>query len=1081
MTLLTGTTAPEPARRHMRRAMMGALMACVSIAAFVPMLGGTSSATPRIDKAVRTRANTPADGDFKAIFMPVFVSVSVVKAPTSRLVGAFKSLNQLFRIQNRLDEVVVALRISLDRAARAASAGDQVWLGRQEDASAKYALEADTLLKSLPPLNAEVESAFVADGFALKVTPQQFVAGRAYLAHHGLSPEFTRLLGVEAGVLRPQTSTEVRTLRTLLTDTTDFEASPVGATPASVDLATALDSLSSSEARTGAAFQSFANDVLRPTTTEQAQFRVLADGEPASWAETAEDEHHLTQFAEGTAAAAKTAGWFAGQLGNSAAAEGLKHLGEAGETGGEIAGLAFAAAAFAAATDAFGDVGGGETGYSEGDPHLLTLDGSLYDFQAAGEFTLVRSDDGRLDVQVRQQPEFAIASNAVAFDTAVAMMVDGTRVEVDPGLSGQILVDSRAVQLHGQTINHLPGGGELYYDPVGNVVVRWPDGSKAVVYAAGPGGYVVFSAAPDLVGRLRGLLTAVAEPEGEHGLPAGDEVLIGGNGERYVLNPSTTTGLRTLYRKFAPTWQITQKDSLFTYHKGKSTSSYILKGFPGSGYNLDSVPPKKLADLKNVCRKAGITNESLLDDCVFDSAATGGHSSTIAAVAARTENIVNTAGQGTIVPVPTPTTGSAPKTITLGTGNGLPVTAADPKTDTTYVAWTANSASMIDLCVVVAAGSCNGTGKPDQLVDPAAGTASSLQYSVPRIVVMPNSGQVVVVADIEGVSPSRYPNVDPPGYTGGEGDVAWASPAGGAGFGRPGEGLQAAGMFRATGVPPQAGAVALSPTVIAVFENDTYQRSFADFTLTNPAPATPANPSPSGGFGQASDVDSGQLAAEPVSSPAGDDLVVGIALGTGEPGTKCAKSLYTVGWGSSTGSLVQTSSTGALNDSATWPTKDFRLLSCAANSPTLAGGPSGIGELDQEGPGLSGGKNIELVYRRFDLATNSFGAPVTVSDETGVSSGGATLVSLSQDSTGAIYATWLDERGLVVGWSSDGGAEWSSPAVTGLGLNNIGTDFVVQGLGKGRFAVTYNRPVTNTTSRFYLTTLSYGALAKAKP
>jgi hypothetical protein len=53
--------------------------------------------------------------------------------------------------------------------------------------------------------------------------------------------------------------------------------------------------------------------------------------------------------------------------------------------------------------------------------------------------------------------------------------------------------------------------------------------------------------------------------------------------------------------------------------------------------------------------------------------------------------------------------------------------------------------------------------------------------------------------------------------------------------------------------------------------------------------------------------------------------------------------------------------------------------------------------------------------------------------------------------------------------------------VTGLGLNNIGTDFVVQGLGKGRFAVTYNRPVTNTTSRFYLTTLSYGALAKAKP
>ena len=719
--------------------------------------------------------------------------------------GVFESLNQLFRTQNRFDEVVVALRISLDRAEGAAAAGDQLWLGRQEDTSAKYALEAFTLLKEFPPLNAAVESAFVADGFTLKITRQQFAAGQAYFAHHGLPPEFTHLLKVAAGALRPQTSAEVKTLKTLLLDTTAFEEAPVAATPASVDLPAALDSLTSAEEQTAAAFQSFANYLLHPTTAEQAQFRMLSDGEPASWEGTAENEHHLTQFAEGTAAAAKTAGWVAGQLGNSKWAEGLKHLGEAGETGGEVAGLAFAAAAFSSATDAFGDVGGGETGYSEGDPHLLTLDGSPYNFQAAGEFTLVRTDDGRLDIQVRQQPELAIASNAVAFDTAVAMRVDGRRVEVDPGTPGRVLVDGRPVQLHGLTIDHLSGGGELYYDPVGDVVVKWPDGSKAVVYAAGPGGYVVFTAAPDLVGTLKGLLTAVAEPEGTRGLATGYEVLIGGNGRRYVLDPSTTSGFRVLYREFAPTWQITQKESLFTYLRGKNTSSYILKGFPGSGYYLGSVPPKELADLKSVCRKAGITDGSLLDDCVFDAAATGNHDSVIAAVAARTETIVNTVEQEAIATVPTPATGSVPKTIPLGTGNGLPVTAADPKTDTTYVAWPTNSANAIDLCVVAAGGSCNATGKPDQLVDPAAGSGTSVQYSAPRIVIMPDSGQVVVVADIEGVASSRYSKVDPPGYTGGEGDVAWASPAGGAGFGRPGEGLQAGGMFRATGVPPEAG------------------------------------------------------------------------------------------------------------------------------------------------------------------------------------------------------------------------------------------------------------------------------------
>ena len=193
--------------------MLSALMVCVSILAFVPILAGASSAAPRTGAVVRMPGNVPSDGDFKAIFTPVFVSIPVVEAPTSRLVGVFETLNQLFRTQNRFDEVVVALRVSLDRAEGAAAAGDSLWLGRQEDASAEYALEAVTLLKNFPPLNAAVESAFLADGFTLKITRQQFAAGQAYFAHHGLPPEFTHLLKVAAGALRPQTSAEVKTLK----------------------------------------------------------------------------------------------------------------------------------------------------------------------------------------------------------------------------------------------------------------------------------------------------------------------------------------------------------------------------------------------------------------------------------------------------------------------------------------------------------------------------------------------------------------------------------------------------------------------------------------------------------------------------------------------------------------------------------------------------------------------------------------------------------------------------------------------------------------------------------------------------
>jgi hypothetical protein len=901
----------------------------------------------------------------------------------------------LFATEVRFAEVVVAYRSSLDRAEAAAAAGNQRWLERQADVSAKYALEASTVLKGLPRLNAAIESTFVADRLALAITPKQFSAGQAEVAHHGLPSAVTHLLDVAAGALRPQANTEVKALRALLLDTTAFKQAIVRATPTSLDLQDVLGprSLLAAEDRAAAALESYADHILPPKTTKQAQFHVIA-------------------------------------------------MGCAGENAGG-------------------------TGFSEGDPHIQTLNGYHYDLQAAGEFTLVRSNSGSLDVQVRQQPDLSF-SDQVDFDTAVAVLVAGTRVEVDPGMAGRILVDGRPVQLTAAT-DHLKGGGELYYDPWGDVVVKWPDGSKLVAYDAGTGGFNIFTAAADLAGKLRGLLMAVAQPLGAPGNPSGDEVLIGGNGKRYVVDTLTTSGWRTLYREFAPTWQITPEESLFSYRSGKTTSSYIRKDFPGSGYELSSVPAGRLADIKSTCRKAGVTNTNLLDDCVFDSAATGQPGGVIAAVAARAETVVTAAEQGAT------SSPSGPTTVPLGTGGSLPVTAADPTTGTTYVAWASNSANAIDLCVVVASGPCNGTGRPDQLTDPAIGTSGPPQYSDPRIVIMPGSGQVVVVAAVVGVAASQMAKVDPPGYTGSAGDVAWASVPGGAAFGQPGEGIQDGGTFLAAAVTPEAGAAALSPTAIGVFENDTYQSAFSDFTLAAPAPVAPADPDPTGGFGHSANSNSGQLAAQPVASPAGDDVVVGIALGGDDP--SCPTSLTTVGWGSATGSPVQTSSAGALNDTATWPRGGFKLLACAAGSPALAGGPSGIGELDQEGPGLAKGTQLALVYRAFDVAKDAFGAPVQISAETKVSSGGASNVSLSQDSTGSIYATWVDDRGLVVSWSSDGGAHWSVPVATGLALNNTGNDFVVQGLGPGKFAVAYNKAVTPTTAREYLTTLNYGTLS----
>ena len=48
-------------------------------------------------------------------------------------------------------------------------------------------------------------------------------------------------------------------------------------------------------------------------------------------------------------------------------------------------------------------IGGADTASDQGDPHIRTVDGTRYDFQAAGEFTLLRDMEG-MEIQVRQTP-----------------------------------------------------------------------------------------------------------------------------------------------------------------------------------------------------------------------------------------------------------------------------------------------------------------------------------------------------------------------------------------------------------------------------------------------------------------------------------------------------------------------------------------------------------------------------------------------------------------------------------------------------------------------------------------------------
>jgi len=54
-------------------------------------------------------------------------------------------------------------------------------------------------------------------------------------------------------------------------------------------------------------------------------------------------------------------------------------------------------------------IGGIDGGSDIGDPHIHTTDGKSYDFQAAGEFTLLRDRDG-MEIQTRQNARADAAS-----------------------------------------------------------------------------------------------------------------------------------------------------------------------------------------------------------------------------------------------------------------------------------------------------------------------------------------------------------------------------------------------------------------------------------------------------------------------------------------------------------------------------------------------------------------------------------------------------------------------------------------------------------------------------------------------
>lgn len=228
--------------------------------------------------------------------------------------------------------------------------------------------------------------------------------------------------------------------------------------------------------------------------------------------------------------------------------------------------------------------------YTNGDPHLKTIDGTNYDFQSAGEFVLLRGEN--LEIQVRQTPvesegplgenEHTNLSTCVSINTAAALRVGPHRITYEPNLSGKPDPSGMQLRVDGNLVDRLSergvvlnaGGRILPTSAPGGIQIEYPGGTKAIITPNWWDWRQLWYLNVDLRSprATEGTIGAIAPNNWLPALP--DGTLLGpkpgDRGQRYI----------DLYEKFADAWRVTDATSLFDYAPGTSTSTFTVDSWP---------------------------------------------------------------------------------------------------------------------------------------------------------------------------------------------------------------------------------------------------------------------------------------------------------------------------------------------------------------------------------------------------------------------------------------------------------------------------------------------------------------------